>query len=90
MCNGQNEWSEWFNIDDPSGDGDLEFYSLFEIGCKNPLNIQVETLDGTSFNQTGQIVHLDKNFGFMCLNNENNNSCFDYRFRQCCIKPRKF
>lgn len=86
LCFGQNEWTEWNNLDDPSGDGDLELFSIYDIYCKNPFNVQIETLDGIPFNKSGQVVHFASNYGFMCLNNQNNGSCLDYKFRLCCPK----
>lgn len=88
VCYGQNEWTDWNNLDDPSGDGDLELFSIYDIDCKIPIHVQIETLNGIPFNQTGQTVHLVSNFGFMCLNNQNNNSCLDYKFKLCCPKKR--
>ena len=90
LCNGNNVWTEWFNLDQPSGDGDLELFSLLPYGCQFPVLTQVETVDGLPFNQTGQTVHFNQCFGFMCLNQQNNNSCLDYRVRQCCNNNSKY
>ena len=84
------EWSSWHNLDSPLGDGDLElFYGPFNKGlaCENATSTQIVTADGeVSFNATNQVVHLNNCFGFMCLNREQKNgeTCFDYKFRQCC------
>lgn len=79
-----NAWTEWYNLDEPSGDGDLELFGLFEYGCKNASVTQVESVDGIPFNETNQVVHIGDSYGFICLNFENNNPCLDYKVRQCC------
>ena len=89
MCSGSYEWTEWFNLDSPDGDGDLELISLYKLGCGNQSKLdQVVTVDGLiPFNQTGQIVHFSPRcYGFMCLNRlqENGTECLDYQIRQCC------
>ena len=89
---GKYEWTEWFNLDTPDGDGDLELLTVFNKGCNNPNKYQIETIDGISYNQTGQVTHLNTTcFGFMCLNREqpNNATCNDYMLRQCCPIVRK-
>ena len=88
-CNGlDHKWTEWYNTDSPDGDGDLELVNLSgNFGCRNPQHVQVETLNGTPYDQTGQLVHLNTAcFGFMCLNKEQpfNHTCMDYRIRLCC------
>jgi len=81
-------------LDSPTGDGDLElFYGPFNKGlaCENATLTQIVTEDGeVSFNATNQVVHFNDCFGFMCLNREQKNgeTCFDYKFRQCCPSNR--
>ena len=78
-------WTEWFNTDSPDGDGDIEPINLLHLGCSNPSAIQVETTNNIPYNETGQIVHLNSCFGFICLNKEQNGTdCLNYRIRQCC------
>lgn len=81
-----NFWSEWKNIDKPSGDGDLELLALEkDLPCSNPSYIDYQTVDGVKANSTGQVVHIDSCYGLICLNREQNNqTCLDYRFRMCC------
>jgi hypothetical protein len=79
-------------MDDPSGDGDLELFGLpGSAGCgsESVLN-QVQTVSGTPHDQTNEVVHLNACFGFMCLRKENNGSCSDYQFRQCCPNRCKY
>ncbi|CAF0799749.1 unnamed protein product [Brachionus calyciflorus] len=84
LCNGQNEWTEWYSHDTPDGDGDLELYSLFTYGCKNPSFVEVQSVSGIPANQTGQVFHIIPDIGFMCFNEQNVYGCLDYQIRQCC------
>ena len=90
LCSGDFAWTNWFNVDKPEDDGDLELLSIFGLGCGQQSNLdQVETVDGESSDKTGQVVHLNTTcFGFMCLNREQRNGekCRDYQIRQCCPK----
>lgn len=54
--------------------------------CRNPNRIQFQTTEGVAAEQTGQVLHTDSCYGFICLNREqpNNQTCYDYRFRYCC------
>ena len=88
-CRGKYEWTEWFNLDSPDGDGDLELLTLFGKGCPDPTKYQIETTSGIEYTQTGQLTHLNTTcFGFMCLNREQQNEeqCLDYQIRQCCLR----
>jgi hypothetical protein len=88
VCNDDYEWTEWFNLDTPDGDGDMELLSVFNLGCMDEsTSNQIMTVDGIDFEATGEIVHFNTTcFGFMCLNKEqpNNLTCSDYKLRQCC------
>ncbi|CAF0998310.1 unnamed protein product [Brachionus calyciflorus] len=91
ICNNKNRWTEWFNLGNPrTNDGDYEFYKILPSGCKNASHVQIETIDGVDYTLTGQTVHLDESFGFMCINILNPGGCFDYRFRKCCPKNGNF
>lgn len=86
LCPNGYFWST-FNLDSPEGDGDLELYGLFSsrYGCREPLVTVIETTsDRTPYNETGQVLHVDDCFGFMCLNRENEEPCLDYQIRRCC------
>ncbi len=53
--------------------------------CKDPHSMQVQTVDGLSISEAGQNVHLLDCFGFICLNkDQQNETCYDYKIRQCC------
>jgi hypothetical protein len=44
---GDYDWTEWFNIDSPDGDGDLELLGIFNLGCQDDAKLsQVQTVDG--------------------------------------------
>jgi hypothetical protein len=80
-----HNWSAWINEDEPSGDGDLELIGLHG----NPACYlhQFLTVGGVKYNDTNERVHFDSCYGFMCLNKENNGTCSDYHYKQCC--PRE-
>ena len=80
-------------MDDPSGDGDIESLVIHkEYGCENPIETEVQTVDGLTLAQTNQTVHMLECLGFVCLNKEqfNNVTCLDYQIRQCCHLCKKF
>lgn len=57
------------------------------LPCQNPNRTQIVTAnDEISYENANQVVHYNPCFGFMCLNREqsNNETCLDYKFRQCC------
>ena len=87
-CKDDHQWTEWFNLDSPDGDGDMELLNIFNLGCNSLSTFnQVQTVEGISFEETGEVCHLNTTcFGFMCLNKEqpNNGTCSDYKLRQCC------
>ncbi|XP_059807591.1 mucin-2-like [Hypanus sabinus] len=83
--------TEWFDIDDPSGDGDSEVINLIRIQfpngiCLHPTACEVETTSGVPASQTGENVQLCSiTAGFTCVNNEQSDqSCQDYRIRFTC------
>lgn len=87
LCNGiTHSWSEWMNTDSPDGDGDLELIELLGLGCADSTYMQIQTVDGISYENSGQVVHYKPCFGFICLNSEQkeNETCKDYQVRQCC------
>ncbi len=78
-------WADWLNLDSPDDDGDLEL-NMYKSSC-NPVYLDVQTVDGLTLEQAGQIVRLDKDcFGFMCLNKDQKvgENCHDYKTRECC------
>ncbi|KAK7882742.1 hypothetical protein WMY93_028916 [Mugilogobius chulae] len=82
--------TEWFDRDDPTGSGDWE--TLFALRaeypgkiCNNPLQIQVETVDGHSVASTGNNINVaDVTTGFICKNPQPSGMCADFRVRFVC------
>ena len=72
-------WSEWYNVDSPDESGDWELHS--NQMCANPTAVKAETLSGNAFNN---MTHIDNEIGFWCVNDENDNTCEDYRVSFCC------
>lgn len=87
------EWTEWFDRDDERGSGDWEKLSDLRQAypdqlCSSPMEIQAQTHDGIPSNQSGDIIYkLDKDYGFVCLNKDQNHGlCHNYRVRFLCGK----
>jgi hypothetical protein len=78
-------WSQWYNLDDPNGDGDIEIISLKKgLKCDSS-EIEVFTIDDIPAEKTKQNYYQDKAYGFICLNkDQSNGKCLDYKIRQCC------
>ncbi len=53
--------------------------------CEGSQGYQVLTVDNKTIEEAGQVVHKT-DCGFICLNREQafNETCFDYKVRQCC------
>ncbi|XP_049446803.1 uncharacterized protein LOC125897487 isoform X11 [Epinephelus fuscoguttatus] len=96
FCNGEDPrpkcWTDWFDRDNPSGNGDWENLSnlLTENPgkiCSKPLAIQARTLSGLSAAEVGDVIHKsDTASGFICRNEDQskNTMCNDYRVRFRC------
>ena len=89
-------WTEFFNGDDPRGEGDLE--TLRELNnqfggrvCWKPSAVDARIAsNGQDYRSAGQAVQINTEVGFVCLNRNqpNRESCLDYQVRFCCW--RKF
>ncbi|XP_031199823.1 cartilage intermediate layer protein 1 [Mastomys coucha] len=85
------EWTTWFNIDHPGGQGDYErldairFY-YGERVCARPLRLEARTTDWMPAGSTGQVVHGSPREGFWCLNREQRpgQNCSNYTVRFLC------
>lgn len=58
---GSECWTDWFDRDDPSGTGDLEYLSILQHEnpgkiCDEPLQIEVETTAGLSLAASGDVI----------------------------------
>ncbi|XP_041061513.1 cartilage intermediate layer protein 1 isoform X2 [Carcharodon carcharias] len=85
------EWTSWFNIDHPGGNGDFErleairFYYRERV-CARPVSIEARTTEWVKAEQTGEIVHYSPNKGFWCINKQQPEGkiCSNYHVRFQC------
>eukprot|EP00062_Callorhinchus_milii_P013619 gi/632961916/ref/XP_007897023.1/ PREDICTED: cartilage intermediate layer protein 2 [Callorhinchus milii] len=90
------EWTSWFNIDHPGGNGDYErleairFYYRERI-CAYPTAIEARTTEWVRAKETGEVVHYRPDKGFWCINKEQPEGkiCSNYHVRfRCPIEAR--
>ncbi|TEA31109.1 hypothetical protein DBR06_SOUSAS14010055 [Sousa chinensis] len=87
-----SEWTSWFNVDHPGGDGDFEslaairFYYGPARVCPRPLALEARTTDWALPSDVGERVHLNPTRGFWCLNREQprGRRCSNYHVRFRC------
>ena len=87
-----SEWTSWFNVDHPGGDGDFEslaairFYYGPARVCPRPLALEARTTDWALPSDVGERVHLNPTRGVWCLNREQprGRSCSNYHVRFRC------
>ena len=80
-----NEWTEFYNIDDPDFGGDWELVENMELICDQPLAIEAQRMD--IVNSDPQVVHIEAETGFWCINAEQDGvQCQDWQVRFCCRK----
>uniref|UniRef100_A0A3Q2Q1D9 Cartilage intermediate layer protein 2 n=1 Tax=Fundulus heteroclitus TaxID=8078 RepID=A0A3Q2Q1D9_FUNHE len=85
------EWTSWFNIDHPGGNGDYErleairFYYRERV-CARPTAMEARTTDWVAAADTGEIVHSSLEKGFWCINKEQPHGriCSNYHVRFQC------
>ncbi|XP_075758912.1 cartilage intermediate layer protein 2 isoform X2 [Pelodiscus sinensis] len=88
---GATEWTSWFNVDHPGGEGDYEsleavrFYYRARV-CARPVAIQARTTEWELPEDVGEIVHYSPGKGFWCLNREQpgGRTCSNYHVRFLC------
>ena len=82
------EWTDWWNTDAATGDGDWEARTSLMMGrtCPTPIAIEAQPLDDGST----QTTHIDIDIGFYCINEEqaNNELCAEFEVRYCCPKTQ--
>ncbi|XP_028857134.1 cartilage intermediate layer protein 1 isoform X2 [Denticeps clupeoides] len=91
LAQGVTEWTSWFNIDHPGGNGDYErleairFYYRERV-CTRPVAIEARTTDWVAAADTGEVVHSSLDKGFWCINKEQpyGRSCSNYHVRFQC------
>uniref|UniRef100_A0A8C9SVW7 Cartilage intermediate layer protein 2 n=1 Tax=Scleropages formosus TaxID=113540 RepID=A0A8C9SVW7_SCLFO len=85
------EWTSWFNIDHPGGNGDYErleairFYYRERV-CARPTAMEARTTDWVPAADTGEVVHSSLEKGFWCINKEQpyGRLCSNYHVRFQC------
>ncbi|KAM4887970.1 cartilage intermediate layer protein 2 [Thomomys bottae] len=91
-----SEWTSWFNVDHPGGDGDFEslaairFYYGPARVCPRPLALEARTTDWALPAAVGERVHASPERGFWCLNREQprGRRCSNYHVRfRCALEP---
>lgn len=91
MPPGVTEWTSWFNIDHPGGNGDYErleairFYYRERV-CARPMAMEARTTDWVAAADTGEVVHSSLEKGFWCINREQPHGrvCSNYHVRFQC------
>ncbi|XP_037626566.1 cartilage intermediate layer protein 1 [Sebastes umbrosus] len=88
---GVTEWTSWFNIDHPGGNGDYErleairFYYRERV-CARPTAMEARTTDWVAAAETGEVIHSSLEKGFWCINREQplGRICSNYHVRFQC------
>ncbi|XP_075711685.1 cartilage intermediate layer protein 2 [Rhinoderma darwinii] len=88
---GATEWTSWFNVDHPEGDGDYEtveairFYYPQRL-CLRPIALEARTTEWARPKETNEIVHSNPGKGFWCINKEQQKgqNCSNYHVRFQC------
>ncbi|XP_036033697.1 mucin-5B [Onychomys torridus] len=97
-CKFQCTWTDWLDSDQPQPGqfgGDIETYyhirnkTGIQI-CEKPVDIECEAIlfPNMSFQQLGQEVVCNVDFGLICRNSKqaNNQTCFNYHIRVLCCE----
>ncbi|XP_032992728.1 cartilage intermediate layer protein 2 [Lacerta agilis] len=85
------EWTSWFNVDHPGGEGDFEtleairFYYPDRV-CAQPSAIQARTTEWELPEEVREVVHYSPQEGFRCHNQEQpgGKTCSNYHVRFLC------
>ncbi|CAJ0965550.1 unnamed protein product [Ranitomeya imitator] len=85
------QWTTWFNIDHPGGNGDYErldairFYYPNRV-CPKPRRMEARTTEWIPAGKTGEVVHYSLTKGFWCINTEQEEgkNCSNYSVRFLC------
>ncbi|KAG8454894.1 hypothetical protein GDO86_001210, partial [Hymenochirus boettgeri] len=86
-----SQWTSWFNVDHPEGDGDYEtveavrFYYKDRL-CAKPVALEARTTDWIAPEDTKEVVHSSPEKGFWCINKEQKEGivCSNYHVRFLC------
>ena len=86
-------WSPWLNRDNPGGSGDFETLADFvktDQVCAAPIGIECQTVNGTDWEEAGQIYTCVADKGGICRNEDQKGArCKDYRVRFLCAQDQK-
>jgi hypothetical protein len=87
-----SQWTEWFNRDSPSGNGDNESLGYFTQegkACVAPLAVECRRVsDQMNWEDTGAIMTCTPSGGGLCINaSQPSGSCDDIEVRFLCPKP---
>ncbi|OBS58656.1 hypothetical protein A6R68_10219, partial [Neotoma lepida] len=97
-CKFQCTWTDWLDSDKPElgqfgGDIETYYHIRNKTGiqiCKKPVDIECEAtlFPNMSFQQLGQEVVCNVDFGLICRNSKqsNNQTCFNYHIRVLCCE----
>merc|ERR1711892_1283351 len=78
-------WTDMLNADDPQGFGDWEALRSHPQVCAFPVGVEASRVDAA--NADAQVVHVSKEYGFWCINSEQDTvQCIDWQVRFCCPK----
>ena len=86
------QWSEFFNRDNPLGNGDFETlqdinYEYPGRACSNPIAVDArEASNQRDYQTSGQVVEINPIVGFICENRQQppGQTCLNYQVRFCC------
>jgi hypothetical protein len=77
-------WTQWFDVDNPSGAGDYELLKndyINKNACENPIGIECQTTGKLDYTQTKEVVHCEVDKGLWCVNSEQQDGRCDYDYR---------
>lgn len=86
------EWTDWVDMDDPSGTRDRESISALinqlDLECDTVAAVQARRIsDGILAQHTGEVVNVSTNWGFTCVNaDQPDGACDDYEMRIACVQ----
>lgn len=92
-CQLVGTWTEWFDTDNPSGNGDYEPLDNKDIDagtCDVPIAVECRLVQSKQdWTTAGQVATCDTTTGFYCTNKDNgggwlNTVCLDYEARFLC------
>lgn len=78
------DWTLWLNMDHPNETGDWETLGKMPRlhVCSAPSGVQARNVGPGAMEN----IHINKESGFWCVNDENSEDCADFEVRFCCPK----